>query len=59
MPTLSCFISTDKNTWLDVADTPTLSTFVFCGITGATTAAPSVSLINAPPGDFYYVIVTW
>lgn len=58
VPAIACYVSTDRQTWLAVADTPALG-FVFCGLTGIGTSSASVTIVNGIPGEAYYIIATW
>jgi hypothetical protein len=58
VPAIACYVSTDRQTWLAVADTPALG-FVFCGLTGIGTSSPSVTMVNGVSGEAYYIIATW
>lgn len=57
LPVLSCYVSADGKTWLAVDHVS--STGSFCGITGIGTANPSVTIIEAIPGWYWYVAVVF
>lgn len=59
LPAIACYVSSDGKTWLAVAQTPSASGFVFCGLTGIATTSPGVTLINGLANEFYYIIATW
>jgi hypothetical protein len=60
LPAIACYVSSDKVTWLAVAQTPPSGSGIpFCGLTGIGSATPSVTIINGTPGWFAYVIVVW
>ncbi|HEV8448618.1 MAG TPA: hypothetical protein VGQ44_17430 [Gemmatimonadaceae bacterium] len=59
VPVVACYVSTDRITWLAVAQTPSNSPFVFCGLTGIGSATPGVTLINGIANEAYYIIAVW
>lgn len=59
VPVIACYVSSDRVTWLAVAQTPSESGFVFCGLTGIGTTSPSVTLVDGIPGYAYYIIAAW
>jgi hypothetical protein len=59
VPVIACYMSSNRVTWLAVAQTPSESGFVFCGLTGIGTTSPSVTLVDGVPGYAYYIIATW
>lgn len=59
VPAIACYTSSNRVTWLAVAQTPSVSGFVFCGLTGIGTTSASVTLVNGIPGYAYYIIATW
>ena len=58
VPAIACYVSTDRQTWLAVADTPAFGV-VFCGLTGIGTSSASVTMVDGTPGEAYYIIATW
>ncbi|HUS11682.1 MAG TPA: hypothetical protein VMZ30_14545 [Pyrinomonadaceae bacterium] len=59
VPAIACYVSSNAQTWLAVAHTPSSSTAPYCGLTGIGTATPGITLINGTPGWFYYLIAVW
>jgi hypothetical protein len=59
VPVIACYISSDGQTWLAVAQTPSVSTNSFCGLTGIGTSTPAITLINVTVGWRYYLIAVW
>jgi hypothetical protein len=59
VPVIACYISSDQKTWLAVAQTPSVSPFPFCGLTGIGTTTPAITIVNATPGMFFYMIAVW
>lgn len=60
LPAISCYISSNGQTWLAVAHTPTTTSgTAFCGLTGIGTHSPGVTIVNGTPGWFYYILVGW
>jgi hypothetical protein len=59
LPVVACWISDVGSTWLQVAQDPTTTTGVFCGLTGTNTTAPAVTLIRAPAAWRYWIVVAW
>ena len=59
VPVIACYISSDQKTWLAVAQTPSVSTAPFCGLTGIGTTTPAITIINVTPGWFFYMIAVW
>jgi hypothetical protein len=58
LPATACYISLDGITWLVVSDAFS-TTSAFCGLTGIGGATPGLTIIQAPVGWFYYMIVVW
>lgn len=59
VPVIACYISDTRQTWLAVAQTPTVTTWPYCGLSGIGTGSPSVTLVNVPIGYFYFIIAAW
>jgi hypothetical protein len=60
LPAIACYISSDKVTWLAVAQTPPSGSGIpFCGLTNVGSASPSVTIINGTSGWFAWIIVVW
>jgi hypothetical protein len=59
VPVIACYISDTGQTWLAVAQTPSVTTMPYCGLTGIGTTTPSITLINSPIGYRYYLIAVW
>ncbi|MGQ0647488.1 MAG: hypothetical protein ACT4P7_07935 [Gemmatimonadaceae bacterium] len=59
LPFIACYVSTDRRTWISVAQLPLSADDVYCGITGADTTTPAIALVNATPGNFYYILAMW
>ena len=59
LPAVACYISNDRNTWLAVAQVPSTTADTYCGITGITSGAPALTIINVPTGYYYYLIAIW
>lgn len=59
LPAIACYISSDRQTWLAVAHTPSEPGVPFCGLTGIGTSTPGITIINGTPGWWYYLIAVW
>jgi collagen triple helix repeat protein len=59
VPVIACYISSDQKTWLAVAQTPSVNTVPFCGLTGIGSATPAITIVNVTPGWFFYMIAVW
>lgn len=59
VPVIACYISSDRITWLAVAQTDEAGGSTFCGLTGIGTATPGITMIQGTPGWFYYLIAVW
>lgn len=59
IPAIACYISNDGMTWLAVAQSPSVASATFCGLTGIGTATPGITIINGPVGWFYYLIAVY
>jgi hypothetical protein len=59
VPVIACYISSDQKTWLAVAQTPSVNTIPFCGLTGIGTTTPAITIVNVTPGWFFYMIAVW
>ncbi|MEX2530782.1 MAG: hypothetical protein WD960_08415 [Gemmatimonadota bacterium] len=55
LPSVSCYVSSDGQTWLMIDHTPASEFSSFCGITGVATGEPGVTIINAPSGYYYWI----
>ncbi|MBK6486969.1 MAG: hypothetical protein IPF98_08875 [Gemmatimonadetes bacterium] len=59
LPLIACYVSTDQQTWISVAQVPISASDTFCGVTGVGTASPGVTLINGIQGDYFYIVAIW
>ncbi len=59
LPFVACWISIDGRTWLAVTQVPATNDDVYCGVTGAGTAAVGVTILNGLTGWRYYVLAMW
>ncbi|MBK8247924.1 MAG: hypothetical protein IPK85_11075 [Gemmatimonadetes bacterium] len=59
LPFIACYVSVDRQTWISVSQVPLGPDDTYCGITGAQTTTPAITLINGVPGQFYYIVAMW
>lgn len=60
LPVIACWLgSGDTATWLQVAQTPALSTLPACGLSGTGGSTTVIVLVNARPGYKYWIIALW
>jgi hypothetical protein len=59
IPAISCYVSSNGETWLAVAQVPASSNSTYCGLTGISTSSPGITIINGTPGWRYYLIASW
>ena len=59
VPVIACYMSSDGETWLAVAQTPQDPDWTFCGLTGVGTTSPGITIINGIVGWNYYLIAVW
>lgn len=59
LPAIACYVSSDRRTWLQVAQTPSSSTMPYCGLTGIGTSTPGITLVNGTPGWYYYLVAVY
>ena len=58
LPAISCYVSSNGQTWLAVAQVPASSSSTYCGITGVG-SEPGITIINGTPGWQFYLIASW
>lgn len=59
LPNIACYVSSNGQTWLAVAQIPLVSSDTYCGITGIGTGSPGITILNGTPGWRYYLIAVW
>lgn len=59
LPFIACYVSVDRQTWISVSQVPLGPDDTYCGITGAQTTTPRITLINGVPGQYYYIVAMW
>lgn len=59
LPIIACYVSTNQQTWISVAQVPISASDTFCGITGVGTAARGITIINGIENDYYYLVAVW
>ena len=61
LPTVSCFISSDGQTWLSIDHSSQTEGWPFCGITGYGTSSPGVGIVSSAnlAGYFWYVVAVF
>jgi hypothetical protein len=57
LPSVTCYVSNDRITWLMVADTP-ISGYPACGLSSSG-GTLGVALVNETPGWYYYFSVVY
>jgi len=59
VPVVACYVSSDRVTWLAVAQIPSVDGDPFCGLTGLGSATPGVTMVDVPAAWYYYIIAVW
>jgi len=59
LPIIACYVSTNQQTWISVAQVPISPSDTYCGITGVGTASRGVTIINGLENDYYYLVAIW
>ena len=60
LPSVTCWISPDQATWLDVSQPPfDPEGDPFCGLTNVNTAQPRVTLLNVTEGWHFVIVVVF
>jgi len=59
LPIIACYVSTNQQTWISVAQVPVSASDTYCGVTGIGTSSPGVTLINGLVNDYYYIVAIW
>ena len=59
LPFIACYVSTNQQTWISVAQVPVSASDTYCGVTGIGTPTPGITIINGIEGDYYYILAVW
>lgn len=59
LPFIACYVSTNQQTWISVAQVPISPSDTYCGVTGIGTPNPGVTIINGVQNDYYYILAVW
>lgn len=59
LPIIACYVSTNQQTWISVAQVPISASDTYCGITGVGTPAPGVTIVNGIENDYFFLVAVW
>ena len=59
LPTVSCYVSADRITWLMVDHVPQMVSDSYCGVAGVGTTTPVVVIVNGPMDWYYYIVAAY
>jgi hypothetical protein len=59
IPAIACYISSNGQTWLAVAQLRAFDGDPFCGLTGIGTTSAAITIVDGTPGWQYYLIAVW
>ncbi len=59
LPIIACYVSTNQQTWISVAQIPISASDTYCGITGVGTPTPGVTIVNGIENDYYFLVAVW
>jgi hypothetical protein len=59
LPFIACYVSTNQQTWISVAQVPISASDTYCAVTGIGSGTPGVTIINGIQNDYYYILAVW
>lgn len=59
VPAIACYTSSNAQTWLAVAHSPSSTGITYCGLTGIGTSTPGITFVSGIPGWYYYAVAVW